>query len=136
MDSPENVEAEPRHEAFTDDRGNSMEKRVPPSASAEDKEEGRNGDHFRESWQRSSKESPAKNELWRESSHKTSSKDKDIKDRTREKDEGTSSSISEKHHSGWSKAHVVRKLWVLMVTAKDALGHEEGEQAGGSQEVA
>lgn len=56
VDSPENVEAEPGHEASTDDHENGMEG-VSPSAPADDTKEDCTWDHSRQSRERSSRES-------------------------------------------------------------------------------
>lgn len=66
MDSPDNVEAEPRHKASVDDCTDAMKQRVPPFAPVEEKKESHNENHSRQSSQRFSKKSSAKEEPRRE----------------------------------------------------------------------
>lgn len=91
---PENVESEPGHNDSADDRGNATEG-IPVSTPAEDKKDGRTGDHFRQSGERSSKEFLAKQKPQRESNQtesrcrdrkETFSEFKDSKDISRWKD--------------------------------------------------
>lgn len=109
VDSPENMETEPRHKAFVGDRGDVTEGGVSPSAPVEEEEEGRSGDYSRRSCEISSKELSVKksSQTNRAESSPTESrcrdgeeifskdKDKDGKDRSREKDKVRSSSVSE-----------------------------------------
>lgn len=62
VDSPENVEAEPRNQVSSDDRGKVIEEAAPPVTLLGNKEEGRNGVHSRQTWERCRKKLPAKEE--------------------------------------------------------------------------
>lgn len=136
MDSPENVDAEPRPQASADDRGDATQGRVPPSAQQRRRKVVRRTTPGRRGGD-PSKELLAKEELQRES-NQTAKRHPASSDKGKEQGERQGKvEFYIREARRWKQGCVVKGPYVLEVAAKAALGHEkEGRAEDRNQKVA